>query len=300
MNKQNSINPALKRLGYGPEDRVVIFHMDDLGSAQATLPAFKESWQNGILSSVSVMVPCAWYPGAVNLLKNGYSKRPYDVGVHLTLTSEWDGYRWGPLSGSGPLTDADGYFPNLCEYVSANPNKNLIREELNRQINKIKQTGISLTHIDSHMFCLFTPVFLPLYFSLGFAHGVPALFKRGTVEDWLAWEYTTGDAAELCRITSEAEEQGMPLADEIIVLPLTPTGDRLGFMKDLLSQLKPGLTIILCHPNVDTPEIRAMAFDWQARVEDYLLFTDPGLIEVIQKSGVSVIGFEQLKNLMES
>jgi predicted glycoside hydrolase/deacetylase ChbG (UPF0249 family) len=298
MINQENMNPALKRLGYGPQDRVVIFHMDDLGAAQATLPAFKESWAHGVLSSVSVMVPCPWLPGAIEILKSNSTDRSYDVGVHLTLTSEWENYRWRPLTGAKGLLDSDGYFPNLCECVSHQPNLSLMKAELQAQIDKIKNTGITLTHIDSHMFCLFTPEFLPLYFELGYANKLPALFKRGEQQDWLDWEYTVGEAERLTEITKGVEARGMPLADEIIVLPLTATGDRLSYFGDLLADLKPGLTVILCHPNQDSPEIRAMAGDWQARVEDYLLFTDPDLHKVVKESGVSVIGFSELKNLL--
>jgi len=108
-------NPVLRHLGFAASDRVVVIHADDLGMCQATVPAFPDLLAAGLVSSGSVMVPCPGFPQTAALLR-GYPAA--DVGLHVTLTSEWAGYRWGPLTTRDPATglvDRDGYFPRDTE-----------------------------------------------------------------------------------------------------------------------------------------------------------------------------------------
>ena len=94
-------NPVLRHLGFAATDRVVVIHADDLGMCQATLPAFVDLLAGGLVSSGSVMVPCPWFPQATALLR---ACPIADVGLHVTLTSEWEAYRWRPLSTRQPAT----------------------------------------------------------------------------------------------------------------------------------------------------------------------------------------------------
>ena len=106
----SKINPHLKRLGFQADDRVVVVHADDIGMCHATLPAIDELMAIGLVTSASAMVPCPWFLEAASW----HRRNPqFDLGIRLTLTSEWQHYRWGPLScrdeGSG-LLDDQGYF----------------------------------------------------------------------------------------------------------------------------------------------------------------------------------------------
>ena len=85
-------NPLLKKLGYSETDRLVIFHTDDIGMCQASLQAFKDLWEFGTISSGAVMVPCPWFPATAEFCRNNPE---VDMGVHATLNSEWESYRWG-------------------------------------------------------------------------------------------------------------------------------------------------------------------------------------------------------------
>ena len=108
-------NPALAALGYAPDDRVVIFHADDLGMCQATVSACLDLFGAGTLSSASVMTTCAWAPAAAGVAREFPDA---DLGVHLTLTSEWSEYRWSALSTRDPATgllDAQGHLHATVE-----------------------------------------------------------------------------------------------------------------------------------------------------------------------------------------
>ena len=91
-------NPVLKQLGLNDEDRLVIFHADDIGSFQSSLAAYRELFDFGLLSAASTMVPCSWFPAVAAFCREQRDHPSLDMGVHLTLTSEWGGCRWGPVT----------------------------------------------------------------------------------------------------------------------------------------------------------------------------------------------------------
>ena len=104
-------NPVLRRFGLDESDRAVVSHADDVGMCQATVGAFVDLVEAGIVSSTAVMAPCPWFPLAA---AGGREHPAADVGVHLTLNCEWGAIRWGPIPTRDPasgLLDADGYSP---------------------------------------------------------------------------------------------------------------------------------------------------------------------------------------------
>ena len=84
------------RLGFPKGARVLILHVDDAGMSLESNEGAIAALTRGAATSVSVMMPCPWVPGFVKWLK---THPDIDAGLHLTLTSEWNDYRWRPLSG---------------------------------------------------------------------------------------------------------------------------------------------------------------------------------------------------------
>ena len=144
-------NPVLKKLGFDNNDRLAIIHVDDVGMCHASVEAFADLWDFGLISSGAVMVPCPWFLSTVQF----FHKNPQaDLGVHLTLTSEWDTYRWGPLSTCDPKTgllDQDGYFHRLAHQVQEQADPGAVQIELTTQIERAITAGLQPTHADTHM-----------------------------------------------------------------------------------------------------------------------------------------------------
>src|SRR5690349_9171744 len=140
------MNPALQQLGFGPQDRVVIIHADDIGMCRATLPALADLLDVGLVSSAAVMVPCPWFPQVAAWCR---AHPAVDMGVHLTVNSEWETYRWGPLStrdlASGLLDDA-GYFHAWPPATFAQADPSAVAAELRAQVARALQAGIRPTH----------------------------------------------------------------------------------------------------------------------------------------------------------
>jgi predicted glycoside hydrolase/deacetylase ChbG (UPF0249 family) len=291
-------NPILRELGFSDTDRAVIIHADDIGMCQAGVAAMDDLWNAGIVSSMAVMAVCPWFPAAAQYCR---AHPAVDMGLHFTVTCEWDSYRWGPIATrtrAGGLLDDEGYFPRRSEAVHRNGKPAAVRAELAAQIKRAQAAGIDLTHVDSHMLTVWHPKFLPDYIRIPERRGLPAFFLR--MDEGMAadWGFDRRSAAALARLSEKFEAQGMPLFDRIFVMPLEQADDRIGAAQRALADLPPGLTYFILHPACDTPELRAIAPDWRARVADYQAFIRPELREFVRQSGIQVIGWRTVREWM--
>ena len=326
-----NVNPVMKKLGLADNDRAVIFHADDIGSFQSSLDAYADLIDFGLLSSAAVMVPCPWFPAVADycrrkqglwdgrdnarsaseesgLLHAGGSVKQrfaVDMGVHLTVTSEMDSYRWGPVSTrqrQSGLIDAEGYLHKMASEVHQRADLTALEGELRAQIEQALAAGIDVTHIDSHMLALVHHRFLGVYLALGLEYQVPAFCVRQ--QDHGIWKHYLDEeiVSTLAGQISRAEASGMPLLDNFYVMPLDRPEDREEQIKQVLETIPPGITYLIIHPAKDTPELRAAAppEDWPNRVADYEIFLSETLRDYVQQSGIHVLGYRDLRDLMRS
>src|SRR4051794_39642996 len=140
-------SPALSRTGLAQDGEIrLLVRGDDMGAAQAVNEACILGAREGIVRSVEVIVPGPWFLDAVRLLKEDPG---LDVGVHLTLTSEWERVKWRPLTHAPSLVDSDGYFrpmtaqrpgfPPDTGFVDANPQPDEVERELRAQIEAARR-----------------------------------------------------------------------------------------------------------------------------------------------------------------
>lgn len=293
------MNPFLKCMGFGPQDRVVIVHADDIGAYQASLPAIDDLFHAGLVSSCATMVPCPWFPAvAARARQNPLA----DIGVHATLTAEYSGYRWGPIStrdrGSG-LLDDEGYFHRSTPAVQASADPAAAAAEQLAQMERALAAGIDVTHIDSHMGASFGPMFLPGYVAAARAGQVPVFLPRMNAENLLARGLGAEQVAQIVALEGELEQTRMPLVDQIGFMPLDRSDDRVGTAKAVFDALPTGLSYLILHPAADTPELRAITpEDWPARVADYEAFCSAELRDYVRNSGVQVVGWRVIRDAM--
>lgn len=292
-------NPVLKKLGFSNDDRVIIIHTDDIGMCQASVEAFADLVDFGLISSGAVMVPCPWFLEAA---KFAAAHPEADLGAHMTLTSEWETYRWGPISTRDPetgLMDEEGFFHKTSEGVWANANPEVAVNELEMQIQRALQAGMNLTHIDTHMGSIAHPSIIPGYVQLAIKYGLPPMIPRMTAEALAARGDVDDQAAEMAvGLIHTLEEMGIPLLDGLSGLELSVASDRFDQTKQALKALKPGLTHFIIHPSKDTPELRHITTSWDCRVADYETFMSEATREFIKNEGIQVIGYRALKEIM--
>jgi predicted glycoside hydrolase/deacetylase ChbG (UPF0249 family) len=295
-------NPLLKKLGYSETDRLVIIHTDDIGMCQAALQAFKDLWEFGTISSGAVMVPCPWFPATAEFCRD---HPEVDMGVHATLNAEWESYRWSPISTRDPesgLLDKDGYFHQWHPDVYANARPEAVAAEVNAQVERALAAGIDATHIDSHMGTIMHPRFIQAYLEAGASRRIPNLLPRASATGfWMMGAAETETASEVyLPILEQLEAQGRPMLDALVGMPLDHDEDHLGLAKKLLDEIPAGITHFLMHPSVDTPELRAIAPDWRARVANYNAFMNPEMKTYLKNSGLQLIGYRALREWLRS
>jgi chitin disaccharide deacetylase len=291
-------NPVLKKLGYSNHDRLVIIHTDDIGMCNASIQAFIELIEAGIISSGATMVPCAWFPSVAAFCRENPK---VDLGVHLTLTSEWDNYRWTPISTSSVesgMIDSDGYFYRRSEDVQLHGDPEAVQTELIAQVEKAKSARIEITHVDTHMGTVAHPRFVMGYIQLAIQNHIPFLFPRMDEAGFIRLGLDAETATFAARYVSVLEDQGVPLVDFADGLDLDKPAERLDYAKHKLSNLSSGITHFVIHPSKDTPELLAIAPDWRSRVADFNTFRDERIREHLIKDGINVIGYKALKELI--
>jgi predicted glycoside hydrolase/deacetylase ChbG (UPF0249 family) len=290
-------NPFLTKLGYSNNDRLVIIHTDDIGMCHASVQAFKDLWAFGTITSGAVMVPCPWFPAVAQMCRENPE---IDMGVHATLNAEWENYRWGPVStreSSSGLMDDAGYFHQWHQAVYDHAKPEAVDAEVNAQVERALAEGIDVTHIDSHMGTIMNPKFIESYVQAAAKRLLPSLLPTLTA---VGWNVMAGEEQRLtyAPVMEMLEPLGVPLVDGILGMPLEHGDDHIGVAKKLFAEVPIGITHLILHPSIDTPELRTLAPDWPARVANYNAFMSDELKKFIESEDIKLIGFRALRDAM--
>ncbi len=239
-----------EQLGHPRDARLLIIHADDLGMSHSVNRATFEAFENGWITSASILVPCPWFPEVVRWAR---AHPRADLGIHLALNSEWTGFRWGPLSARDQvpsLVDRDGYLPLVESEVVERAVPAEIERELRAQIDKARAAGIDLTHLDSHMATLFRKVeFFAVYRRLGAAYQLPVLLERLGDRGGEQAGWATGAQADA-------------IVDRVIAIaPGVSKADWPGAYEKMLAELAPGVYQLIVHLGYDDEEMRGATAD---------------------------------------
>src|SRR2546426_3586382 len=207
------------RLGHADDAKLLIVNADDLGSSHAANVGVYEALREGIATSATLMVPCPWARDAAARY------RGEDVGVHLTLNSEWDLYRWGPITYGPSLLDGDGGFPRTVEDLWDHADLDEVRRECRAQVERAIYWGFDVSHLDSHMGTLqLRPEFFDVYLELAVDFRLPLRLSGASSERTVGFPFR--------RL---AAEEGVLFPDHLVTG--RPVGSRRAFER-LLVELR--------------------------------------------------------------
>ncbi len=276
-----------ERFGYPQDAKLLIIHGDDLAVAHAVDLATFKGLDEKALSSTSVMVPCPWLPEVAAYAKDHPDA---DIGIHLTLTSEWKSYRWGsvaPRDQVPSLFDADGYLWPDAPFVAKHARPEDVEREIRAQIDHALKLGIKPTHLDNHMGSVFTdPALFAVFTKVAREYGLPFLAVR---------------------IPNAPPQMLAQLTDRDIVLDsviMAHEGVRPEEWKDfyagLLRTIKPGLTELIVHLGYNDAELRAITEGhpgWDAawRQRDFDVVTGPEFKKLLQENHITVVRWRDLQ-----
>ena len=280
-----------ERLGYPANSKLLILHADDLAVAHSQDAASFAALDQGAVTSASIMIPCPWLTEVADYAK---SHPNADLGLHLTLTSEWKTYRWGPVESKDKvpsLLDPSGYLWPETGPAVQHLKADEVELELRAQIERAIAFGIHPTHLDSHMGVLFArPDLFAVYVKLAHEYKLPYLAFLGR-----------NTPPALASLISSKD----PLVDAVVIAnPSIQAANWQDFYGNAIKDLKPGLTEIIVHLAHDDAEFQAIAVDhldygsaWRQR--DYDVMTSPEFKKLLEENHIILVHWKDLQKLLQ-
>ncbi len=279
-----------ERLGYPRDSKLLIIHADDLAVAHAEdAPSF-DALEKRAATSASIMVPCPWLTEVADYAR---AHPDADLGLHLTLTSEWKTYRWGPVASKDQvpsLLDSSGYLWPDSASAKQHIKADEAEREIRAQMEKAISLGIRPTHIDSHMGVLFSrPDLFAAYVRVAHEFKLPFLAVR------------TADAPPA--LLSLLSDKDIVLDSIVMASPEIKPADWKRFYLDAIKNLKPGVTEFIVHLGYDDAELKAVTVGhpdygsaWRQR--DYDVITSPEFKKALEENHVVLIRWADIKKLL--
>jgi predicted glycoside hydrolase/deacetylase ChbG (UPF0249 family) len=276
------------RLGYPADSKLLIIHADDLGAAHSINTASFDALDKGTVSSASIMIPTPW---VTEVAAYARSHPNADLGLHLTVTSEWQTYRWASVESRdkvSSLLDSTGTFPSEVDPVAARAKPEEVEREIRAQIERALALGIRPTHVDSHMGALFsTPDLAATYVKVAHEFHLPFLAVRGNPQGGPQTVYGVNDV----------------LLDNVIIAGEDVPRDKWKqFYLNAIANLKPGLTEMIVHLGHDDAELQAVTVNHEPygsawRQQDTNVMNSAEFRKALQDNHIIVVKWRDLGKL---
>lgn len=283
----------LERLGYPPDAKLLIVHADDLGMAHSVNLASIKGLESGGVSSASIMIPCPWLP---EIAAYARAHPGADLGLHLTLTSEWSLYRWGPILPKErvpSLLDSSGYlYPTETE-AAAHIDPKEAEAEIRAQIARARALGIEPTHLDSHMGTLYQNQ--TLFETLFRVARDNKLLIRVSKEWFVSAPF----------LPSLLGPDDVVMNSVISIDANVPAEKWSTYYADAIKNLQPGITEMIVHLAYDNEEMRGVAFDhpnWGSewRQRDFEFVTSGAFRKLLQENNVKLVTWREVSKGLQN
>lgn len=278
-----------ERLGHPSNAKLLIIHADDLGAAHSADAASFDAFEKGSITSASIMMPTPW---VTEVAAYARSHPNADLGLHLTLTAEWETFRWGSISPSdkvASLLDSDGTFPSEDSVVAKRAKPAEAEREIRAQVDRAIALGIRPTHLDSHMGSLFTtPELMATYVKVARDYHLP----------FLATKSAPGTPLPPMLSANDVLLDAVIIADESI-----PRAQWKEWYLKQIAGLKPGLTEMIVHLGHDDAELQAVMVNHEPygsawRQRDYDVVNSPEFKKALKDNGVILVTWRELGKLV--
>ncbi|WP_268224367.1 polysaccharide deacetylase family protein [Sinomicrobium oceani] len=297
---QNNVTWA-EKLGFPKGKKVIILHADDIGMCREANVAAEDYLASGNIQSVAIMMPCPYAQEFINWAK---AHPKVDIGLHLTLTSEWKTYRWAPLMPKEEvpgLTDPEGKMWRSVQEVVQHASAQEVEKEIRAQIEQSLAWGHRPDHIDTHMGTLYGDVsFVKVFLKVAEEYNIPAN-AIDLSNPMVANFYKDQGYPITSEVIKLIEDYKLPKLDFFTSVPSAKTyDDKVKAFKALIGQLSSGLTEIIFHPSVKTENLKTITNSWQQRVWEAAMFNDPDLKTFFEESGLIFTNWKEIMQRFEA
>ncbi len=273
----------------------VVLHQDDVGMCHGANTAFVELSAHGSITSGSVMVPCPWF---LEIAEIAAADDSLDLGVHVTLTSEKEYYKWGPLTRAGAtsgLVDDNGFFFRDVTSVRRRAHPDAVEAEIRAQIERALACGIDVTHIDAHMGAALAPEFCDAYIRAGLDHHLPVLLTTD-IAAYAPNNHLVGlDQPTYAPFAERAAASGMPLVDRVLETNWQRTDPPRPYYEQLIGSCSDPLTFICLHPNAPGELEFIEPTSSYIRTDEYDLFGTDDYRAWLSGQAIRPIGMRELR-----
>lgn len=285
-----------ERLGYPKDAKLLIVHADDLGMAHSVNAATIKGFESGLVNSGSIMVPCPWFAEIATYAR---ANPQADLGLHLTLTSEWTSFRWGPVTPKdrvSSLLDKNGYFQLTETEAAAKADPKEVELEIRAQIERARASGIQPTHLDSHMGTLYqNKALFEIFLKVAREYKLPVRVAK---------EWFSRDDSRTEFLTSALNPDDVFIDRILDINQSVAPSDWAKFYTDAIKNLQPGVTEVVIHLAYDDAEMRGATFDhpdWGAawRQRDFDFFTSDAFRKLLSEQRIKLITWRELGKLLQ-
>ena len=310
-----SAQSLVERLGFEKDARLLIINADDFGMCHSANVGTISAFERGGVTSSTIMTPCPWFLEGARWAK---ANPKASVGVHLTLTSEWGVYKWGPVIGwkNAPgLCDENGWLVKDEGMLYTGKNLDQAEAECRAQIERALAAGLDVTHIDCHMGCLqYDPRYLPVYLKLAGEYRFPCRMpsRRMVNEEFPAMlksgAFGKMDDALVDQVIKaynvlldQFSDAGIISPDELILSSPKSPWDTERFWKEIMQNQKPGTVMELyIHCADNSEEMKMFSGSQRQRYFDTEFFSDPRTLQWIADQGIQRISYRELRELQRT
>lgn len=275
----------------------LILNCDDFGQCTAANEAIQNLLEDRKVSSATIMPPAPAFAEAADWVKR---KGFMNVGLHLTLTSEIEGYRWGSLTGAPSLSDESFFLPKTNREFEERAKPKEVVAEIEAQFEAVKTAGLVISHVDNHMGSLYGietgRSYLPQVFKQCARWGLPFRLPRQIYEKDEFLNSIPNAANVLAKVTALADLRGVRIPDYLLSHPYQmEEGETFDSFKKMLIaklyDLPEGVTETYIHPAVDDEKMRRLVPSWQKRVWEYQLMYDDDFTYALKDAGITLTDY---------
>ncbi len=288
--------PSSVQLGWPADARVLMIHGDDIGMCHAANEAAKQALADGRITSCSIMMPCPW---AYDFCMWAKDHPEYDIGLHITLTSEWKTYKWRPVLPPGEvpgLCDTNGFlWPDVWQ-VALRAKGDEVEREIRAQVKRALAWGVKPTHLDTHMGTVFArPDFVDAFMKVAREFGItPFLIEPNERFLALARERQVPVTPELLKKFREYPSAKLDDFTYPKVRDVKTYEDRKAALMTQLRELEPGITCMIIHPSVYTPELAVITGSAKTRAWEFKVFADPDVRKLIKDEHIHLVTWREM------
>ncbi|MGA8118086.1 MAG: ChbG/HpnK family deacetylase [Actinocatenispora sp.] len=238
----------------------LIVQGDDFGMCHAVNVGTVRAFREGILTQATTMAACPWFTEAAALARE--ARIP--LGVHQTLTCEWDFLRWRPLTDGASLVGPDGTFRRTVAEAKASVGHADAVRELSAQVAKFAAEGLDIDYLDVHM-----------------GQSAPEAYAEVSSAVGRPFIYGPEESRRFASIETLSDRDA---------------ADKKPWMRDYLDNLVPGTHLLVTHCAAAEPELAALhtpgsdTYRWaeEYRLSDQAIVTDPEIRRAVEDRGIEL------------